>query len=261
MFSGGLSSDEKWGGCVSKMTGYKGFDKDLKCKDYQFEVGKEYIHEGDVKLCQKGFHFCEHPLDVFGYYSPVDSRFAEVEAEDVLDQTERDTKRVCKTLYVKAEITFEAIIKAAIKFTFDRADWSQKEDHVTADGEGSKTKAVRGAASATGDRGAASATGYSGAASATGYSGAASATGYSGAASATGYRGAASATGKEGCAVALGIEGKAKGTKRTWLTIAEWKTIKDEWHRVDVQTVQVDDKTIKADTWYWLKDGKFVEVV
>jgi hypothetical protein len=321
-------------------TGFKGFDKNWKCQDYQFEVGKTYTHDGEVKLCSSGFHFCEHPLDVFEYYTPNESRFAEVEALDVSDQTDGDTKRVCKTLRIKAELTIRAMIDMAIKFTFDKADWSKKENHVTGDNEGSKTKdvsgaasatgiwgaasatgyrgaasatgirgaasatgirgaasatgdsgaasatGIRGAASATGDsgaasatgiwgaasatgiwgaasatgiRGAASATGIRGAASATGDSGAASATGIWGAASATGIRGAASATGKESCAVSIGLEGTAKAAKGCWITLAEWEFKNGVWHRADVQTKRVDGEKVKAETWYMLKSGKFVE--
>ena len=62
------------------MIGYKGFDKDFKCRDMQYEVGKTYI-EKEAKLCKKGLHFCENPLDVFTYYSPNDGKFAEIEAD------------------------------------------------------------------------------------------------------------------------------------------------------------------------------------
>jgi len=281
---------------MSKCTGFKGFDKDLKCRGYQYKIGEEHKHEGDITLCEKGFHFCEYPLDTFNFYPPPNSLFAEVEGFDVSKKTDSDTKRVCKRLLIKTEISFKAMVEAAIKFTFDRADWSKKEKHVTGDTDGaveSKDRGAasatgyqgaasatgdrgaasatgdRGAASATGDRGAASATGYQGAASATGDRGAASATGYQGAASATGDRGAASATGdrgaasatgEEGCAVALGIEGKVKGIKGTWLTAAEWEK-KGGWHRIDVKTVKVDGEKIKADTFYVLKKGEFTEVI
>ena len=108
--------------------------------------------------------------------------------------------------------------------------------------------------------GSASATGYSGSASATGDSGSASATGDSGSASATGYRGSASAETDGGCANSVGLYARAKGAVGTWLTLAEWKQIDDQWRRIDVRTNKVDGKKIKADTWYQLLRGKFVEV-
>ena len=109
--------------------------------------------------------------------------------------------------------------------------------------------------------GAASATGRSGAASATGWSGAASATGEMGAASATGESGAASATGKDGTAIALGIESKASGSIGNFLVIAEWKFIDSKWKRVAMRLAKIDGKKIKADTFYTLKNGKFVEML
>lgn len=77
------------------MIGYKGFDKDFKCRDFQYEVGKEYVHDGEVKLCESGFHFCENPQGVFGHYVPGNgNRFAIVEADGVSDERESDSKRV-----------------------------------------------------------------------------------------------------------------------------------------------------------------------
>ena len=205
--------------------GFKGFTKDWKCKDHQFEIGKEYTHTGDVELCHSGYHYVENPLDVFSYYAPSDSKYAEIEADGVSESTDSDSKRVCKRITIKAEISIKAMVEAAIKFVFDKADWSKKETQ------------------------------------ATGNSGAASATGYRGAASATGDSGAASATGKEGCAASLGVEGKASGAIGCWLTLAEWEQDKEyNLHRIDVQTKKVDGKKIKADVFYMLVKGEFVEV-
>jgi hypothetical protein len=224
------------------MKGFKGFDPNMRCNGKQYEVGKEFT-EGHADLCKSGIHFCEHPLDVFGYYPPASSVFCEVESPDecVSKQTDCDTKRVTTKLSVGAKLDLHAMISAAIQITFDRAKDLGKTEHATG---------YQGAASATGDQGAASATGDQGAASATGDQGAASATGTRGAASATGYQGAASA---------LGIEGKAKGNTGCWLTLAEWEYRKDGWHRIKVKTTKVDGKKIKADTFYCLKDGKFTE--
>jgi hypothetical protein len=183
------------------MKGFKGFDKDLKCRGKQYEIGQTF-EEKEVSLCKKELHFCEYPLDCFGHYAPAGNRFAEIEAEDVSDEREDDSKRVAKKITIKSELSLKGLIEAAIKFTFDKAIWTD-DNRATGD---------RGAASVTGDQGAASATGYRGAASATGYRGAASVTGYRGAASATGYQGAASATGDQGAASATGDQGAASAT-------------------------------------------------
>ena len=241
------------------MKAYKGFDKDLKCRDMQYEIGKTY-EEPKADLCKAGFHACEHPLNVFGYYPPAGSRFAEVDLQEVSDQRDNDTKRVGKKITISAELRLPELIDAAVKFVFERVDWKNAKDKATGNQGAAYATGDQGAASATGNQGAASATGNQGAASATGYQGAASATGYQGAASATGDQGAAYATGKESCAVALGYEAKAKAAKGCWITLAEWADIDNEWHRVDVRTRKVDGKHIKADTWYQLVGGKFSEV-
>ncbi|RJO62638.1 MAG: hypothetical protein C4542_03050, partial [Dehalococcoidia bacterium] len=205
---------------ATKIKGYKGFDKNLQCRGFQYEIGKEYKCDS-VSICERGFHFCEHPLDVFGYYDPTTSRFAEVEGGGKTERLDSDSKIACTEIAIKGEIGLSAIVQAAIDFTFLRCKKTVKGGHSTgyrgaasATGDSGAASATgnRGAASATGDRGAASATGDSGAASATGDRGAASATGDSGAASATGNSGAASATGDSGAASATGYRGAASAT-------------------------------------------------
>ena len=156
------------------ITTYKGFDKNLKCRDFQYEIGETYTHNGEVQACKSGFHACEYPLDVFGYYPPSESRFAVVEQSGELSRHGDDSKVASKTIAIKAELSLPALIKAAIEFTFSRS----KPEGETATG-------YRGAASATGDQGAASATGYRGAASATGEQSVALSSGYRGRAKAS----------------------------------------------------------------------------
>ena len=240
---------------------YKGFDKDLKCRDFQYEIGKTY-EEPTADLCEKGFHACEYPLDVLRYYAPGNmSRYCEVDLDEVSDKkSSEDSKRCGKKIAVKAEIGIAGLVKAAVEYTMEKAI-PENSEHATGWQGAASATGEQGAASATGLQGAASATGEQGAASATGWQGAASATGEQGAASATGEQGAASATGEESVAAALGIESKAKGVLGCWLVLAEWA--KDEnynWHRKDVQCFKVDGETVKPDTWYTLKDGRPVEV-
>lgn len=138
------------------MLGYKGFDKDFKCRGFQYEVGKEYVHDGEAKLCSSGFHFCENPLGVFQHYSPSSSRFAQVEAEDVAKDTEDDTKRVAKKLKIGLEISLHSMIEAAVKFIFDKADFNNVVETNKKEGKGAQNIVNYGAASNSGYCGAAS---------------------------------------------------------------------------------------------------------
>ena len=265
-----------------KMIGYKGFDKDLKCRDFQYEVGKEYEHDGEVKLCESGFHFCENPQGVFGHYSPGNgSRFAVVEADEVSDESESDSKRVAKKLKIKSEISVFEMCRIAVDVFFENFGFDKKIESAktnSAGDEGAASAGYYGAASAgncgaasAGDYGAASA-GNRGAASA-GNRGAASAGDY-GAASAgnigaasAGNRGAASAgnygvaeVGRFGVAV-VGNSGRVKGRKGSVLVARDIKYNNDrqEYEVTDWACALVDGKAIKEDTWYVLKDGKLVE--
>ena len=201
---------------------YKATDKDMKCRGFQYELGKTAEVDGDIELCKNGLHACKMPLDVLGYYAPGDgSRYFAAELEDVSDEMHSDdTKRVGKKLTLSAEIGIPGLVKAQVEYVKAQCDFdnaikkanSEKETHATGERGAASATCGSGAASATGDSGAASATGESGAASATGVRGAASATGVRGAASATGERGAASATGERGAASATGERGAASAT-------------------------------------------------
>ena len=182
----------------------KGFDKDLKCRGFQFEVGKTYEADGDIIACKNGFHAIEgHPLEVFAHYSPGANRYAEVVQSGKIARHSEDSKIASAKITIGVEIHLHDLIQRAVKWVFDRAK---------PEGTGSSATGRQGAASATGRQGAASATGRQGAASATGKQGAASATGEYGAASATGWQGAASATGEYGAASATGEYGAASAT-------------------------------------------------
>lgn len=185
------------------------------------------MRKGDIKACNKGFHFCLHPLDVFGYYSPANgvmNKLHEVEGSGYMDVGTDDTKIACSKIHIGAELNIKSIVDAAVKFTFDKCKWSKDK-------------------------------------SATGYQGVASATGNRGAASATGDRGAASATGKGSIALAAGKYCKAKGVLGCWIVLTE----RGDWNGetypiISVKAFKVDGKIIKEDTWYMLVNGESVEV-
>ena len=213
---------------------YKGFKKDMTCRDFQFEEGKEYIHDGEVKVCEGGFHACERPLDCFDYYSPAESVYHEVELGDDISKSSEDTKVAAKKIKIGARLDIAGLIKAQFEYVKDHTNSDCADPKAASAGyKGAASVGENGAASAgengaasAGDKGAASA-GYKGAASA-GYKGAAS-VGENGAASAgswgtasAGYKGAASA-GYKGAASA-GENGAASAGYKGAASAGSWGT-------------------------------------
>ena len=229
---------------------FKGFDKDLKCKDFQYEIGKEYTEE-KVDICNYEFYACEFPMDVFNYYPPSYSRYCEVDLEANDQKSHDDSKRVGKKISVKAEIGIAGIIKAGVEHIKEQVNWEDDKETNTGD---------RSAATNTEDRSAATNIGYQSVATNTGYQSVATNIGYQSAATNTGYQSAAIVEGKESIALATGIKSKAKGKIGCFIVLTEWKEINFEYHLVDVKSAKVDGENIKEDTFYMLKDGKFVEV-
>ena len=227
-----------------KIKAYKAFDKDLSCRGFKYEVGKEYEETGYIKACEKGFHACPYPLDVFGYYAPAGSRFCEVEQSGKIDDSESD--KVCSSkIRIGAELDIRGLVKAAVSYVKERCT--------------NECNAEPGKPATAGDRGAATA-GYRGVATA-GYRGVATAGNY-GAATA-GDSGAATArgkasTGSNGLSVARGRNVQAKGGIGAILVIAEERD--DTYDIVDWKAVAVDGEVVKADTWYRLENGELVEV-
>ena len=237
---------------------FKGFDKDLKCRDFQYEIGKEYTEE-KADICNCGFHACEFPMDVFGYYPPSDSRYCEVDLEENGQKSSDDSKRVGKKISVKAEIGIAGIIKAGVEYIKEQVNWEDDKETNTGNQSAATNTGDRSAATNTGNQSAATNTGDRSAATNTGDQSAATNTGNWSAATNTGYQSAAIVEGKESIALATGINSKAKGKIGCFIVLAEWKEINYEYHIVDVKSAKVDGENIKEDTFYTLKDGKFVE--
>ena len=209
------------------ITGFKGFDKDLKCKDYQYEVGKEFEEEGKIEACSNGFHFCENPLDVLGYYPPYDekgsNRYCIVKGSGNIDRDGDDTKVACSKLYISAEIGLKGIIEAGVKFILDKVNWKDNKKSNTGD---------QSAATNTGGRSAATN---------------------------TGNQSAAEVTGKESIAIVTGKDSKAKGSIGCWIVLTE----RGEWDGnaypiKEVKAVRVDGEIIKPDTYYKLINGEVI---
>ena len=265
----------------NKIKSYKGFHKDMTCRDFQYKEGGEY-EEKQADLCNSGFHACEYPLDCFYYYSPNCSVYHEVEQEGEFSKRNNGDSKIASTkIKIGAQINIAGLVKAAIEYTTERvkkeanSDESHGASSATGDYGASSATGYKGASSATGNCGASSATGYKGASSATGNCGASSATGdygassatgNCGASSATGYKGASSATDPESIAVAWGYHGKARGVKGAYLVLADWEGDEkhyweqDKWRLKGAEMVRVDGEKIKENIWYTMVNGKVVEV-
>jgi hypothetical protein len=227
------------------MKAYTGFDKDLKCRGFQYEVGKEYEEE-NASLCKKGFRACENPLDTFRYYAPTDSRYCEVEIEDNGERSSDDSKVCGKHIRIGAEIGLKGVINAGVRFVFDKCESATEEC----------ASGWSGNAAASGWSGNAAASGESGNAAASGWSGNAAASGWRGTAAVTGWHGKASAIGKQCVAVAWGADSVARGTMGNWIVVSERD---DDGNIIDAKIAKVDGETIMADTWYKLENGEIVE--
>jgi hypothetical protein len=189
------------------MKAYKGFDKRLRCRGFQYEVGKEY-QEPEASLCRNGFHACENPLDTFRYYPPTDSRYCEVEIDDNGQRNSEDSKVCGEKIKIVSEIVLDAVIKAGAQFIFEMCKGSA-EDHASGRSGNAAASGERGNAAASGESGNAAASGWSGNAAASGESGNAAASGVSGNAAASGVSGNAAASGWMGNAAASGVSGNA----------------------------------------------------
>jgi hypothetical protein len=236
------------------MKAYKGFDKDLKCRGFQYEPGQEY-QEPEASLCRKGFHACENPLDTFRYYPPTDSRYCEVELDDNGQRNSDDSKVCGEKIKIVSEIGLDSVIKAGAQFIFELCKGSA-EDHASGWSGNAAASGVSGNAAASGESGNAAASGWSGNAAASGVRGNAAASGVRGTATVTGPYGGAKALGPDCLAAAWGPESKAMGKPGNWLVLSEHKC----GAVVDARLVRVDGEIIKADTWYTLRHGEIVEV-
>ena len=235
---------------------YKGTDKDMKCRGFQFDLGKEYVEE-EAELCNKGFHGCEYPLDVFAYYNPADSRFFEADLDGVTDEAKGDSKRAGTKIKLRAEIGIAGIVKAAVEYIKEKAESSKNQ---TGYRSAATNTGDRSVTTNTGDRSVTTNTGDRSAATNTGNCSAATNTGNCSAAINTGYCSAAAVDGKESIAIVTGVDSKASGAIGCWLVLTErggWNG--DTYPIKEVRAVKVDGETIKPGVFYKLVDGEVIE--
>ncbi|EKL3215173.1 hypothetical protein PQ585_003869 [Salmonella enterica subsp. enterica serovar Rissen] len=218
---------------------FKGFNKDLKCRDFQFEIGKTFHHDGKVEACVSGFHACECPFDVFSYYSPADSRFAETISFGITNREEDgDTKIASASITIKAELTLPQFIQRGIEWIWSKIDKSLEQQIMC------------------GDWSAATNTGNCSAATNTGNCSAATNTGNCSAATNTGDWSAAEVSGSQSVAAAFGIEGKARASEGGAIVLCYRN---EDGELIHIRASKVGENGIMPNTWYQLnEDGEFV---
>ena len=212
---------------VRTITAYKGFDKDLRCRGYQYAVGETYTHDGNARLCDAGFHACTLPLDVLSYYPLTGgNRYHRVELDDATPPADGDSKRAARKISIGASLNLMGLVKAHVE-----AIWDTVKPVVDTAGAHSAT---------TGDYANSATTGRYANSATTGCS--------------AGVR--CSVADPTAVAAVLG-EGAARGTVGSWLVLTERD---DKCNVVEVRAVQVDGETLKPHTYYRLTGGQLVEV-
>ncbi|HEC7058466.1 TPA: hypothetical protein R3836_004400 [Salmonella enterica subsp. enterica serovar Orion] len=237
---------------------FKGFNKDLKCRGFQFAIGETFHHDGKVEACGSGFHACECPFDVFSYYPPAESRYAETISFGITDSEEGgDTKIASSSITIKDELTLPQFIQRGIEWIWSKIDKSLEQQIMCGSWSAATNTGNRSAATNTGYQSAATNTGDWSAATNTGDWSAATNTGDRSAATNTGDCSAAEVSGSQSVAASLGIEGKARASEGGAIVLC----YRDEdGELIHIRASKVGENGIMPNTWYQLdKDGEFVE--
>ena len=240
------------------ITSYKAFDKNMQCRNFQYEVGKEYEMDGEIKCCNRGFHACKSPMEVWDYYDILNSRYAEVEQSGKIDEEENSTKVCSSHIKIKAELKLADIIKVGVEWLKDITSPSKVNADGALNDNGDRKKQIgsSGNYAQIGSSGDYAKIGSSGYSAKIGSIGNYAKIGSSGDSAKIG------STGEDSVIMCAGNSSIAKAKVGSWITLAEWKW-SDEKNRnvpICVKTEYVDGDNIKADTLYQLKNGKFVEV-
>ena len=278
---------------MAAIKSYKGFDKNLKCRDFQYEIGKEYEMDGEIKVCNRGFHACESPFDVFDHYTMIDSRFCEVEQDGNISKEDRGTKICSSKIKIKAELKLDNMINLGVEWLKDITSpekiKTSIKDNSSGDGAqiGSSGNYAKigssGDGAQIGSSGNYAKIGSSGYYAKIGSSGDYAQIGSSGDDAKIGSSGDDAKIGSsgdyakigssgddakidstgEGCVImCAGINSVAKASKGSWITLSEWSYSdkKKRYIPVCVKTEFVDGEKIKADTYYKLAGGVFKEI-
>ena len=245
-----------------KIIAYKGFNKDLTCRGFQYEIGKEY-EEKEVSVCESGFHACENPFDVLGYYGDVlDNRFCKVEQSGTIKKD--DKKQASSKIKVVAEIGFTGLFKAGIEWIEEVTNPTHIIEETRGKNDNDKIGSS-GDSAQIGSSGNYAQIGSSGdytQIGSSGYSAQIGSSGYSAKIGSSGNYAQINSTGEDSVICCAGNNSIVKAKKGSWVTLSEWKYSKEKERNVPVcvKTEFVDGERIKTDTWYKLENGEFVEV-
>ena len=215
---------------MAAIKSYKGFDKNLKCRDFQYEIGKEYEMDGEIRVCKRGFHACESPFEVFDHYSMIGSRFCEVEQDGNISKEDRGTKICSSKIKIKAELKLADMINLGVEWLKEITSPEKIKTSIKDNSSGNYAQI-----GSSGDDAKIGSSGYGAKIDSTG----------------------------EGCVImCAGINSVAKASKGSWITLSEWSYSdkKQRYIPVCVKTEFVDGEKIKADTYYKLAGGVFKEI-
>ena len=237
---------------------YKAFDKNMQCRGFQYEVGKEYEMDGEIKCCERGFHACKSPMEVWDHYDMLNSRFAEVDQSGKIEEEENSTKICSSRIKIKAELKLADIINIGVEWLKDITSPTKVKTDIAKNDNGGYSAQI----GSSGDYAQIGSSGDSAKIGSSGYSAQIGSSGYSAQIGSSGDYAKIDSTGEDSVIMCAGKGSKAKAKVGSWITLTEWEW-NDEKNRyvpVCVKTEYVDGENIKADTWYQLKNGKFVEV-
>ena len=217
---------------------YKGFDKNLRCRDFQYKIGGIYEMDGKIKMRNRGFHACESPFDVFDYYTMIDSRFCEVEQDGNISKEDRGTKICSSKIKIKAELKLADMIYLGVEWLKEITSPEKIKTSIKDNSSGNYAKI-----------------GSSGDEAQIGSSSDGAKI------SSSGYGAKTDSTGEDCVIMCAGINSVAKASKGSWITLSEWSYSEEKQRYIPicVKTEFVDGEKIKADTYYSLKGGVFVE--
>ena len=224
---------------MAAIKSYKGFYKNLKCRDFQYEIGKEYEMDGEIKVCSRGFHSCESPFDVFDHYTMIDSRFCEVEQDGNISKEDRGTKICSSKIKIKAELKLADMINLGVEWLKEITSPKKMKTSIKDNSSG-----------------------YGAQIGSSGNDAQIGSSGYGAKIGSSGNGAKIDSTGEDCVIMCAGINSVAKASKGSWITLSEWSYSdkKQRYIPVCVKTEFVDGEKIKADTYYKLDGGVFKEI-